>query len=263
MTLGPQLECRSTGGPAKARGRRSSFRPGEEGAARARRQAPTAASSSSCGGRVAARRQRRRRSRATSRASSRARCRSSWPAEALKAQAVAARSYALATCVKGKPFDLYSGRAQPGLLRGRGRDAVDDAAVVRRRPARSSCTRARSRRRTTSRPPAARPRAPPTSSARTSRISSSRRPVGQGLAVPPLGPGPPRRANAQSKLGADGTRRRRDRAPTPSGRLRSLVVQTTTGSRGVSASLSARRSASARRGSRSACSDSTGRRRPP
>lgn len=31
-----------------------------------------------------------------------------WPAEALKAQAVAARSYALATRVKGKPFDLYA-----------------------------------------------------------------------------------------------------------------------------------------------------------
>jgi SpoIID/LytB domain protein len=31
-----------------------------------------------------------------------------WPQEVLKAQAVAARSYALATAVKGKPFDLYS-----------------------------------------------------------------------------------------------------------------------------------------------------------
>jgi stage II sporulation protein D len=31
-----------------------------------------------------------------------------WPSEALKAQAVAARSYALATRVEGKPFDLYS-----------------------------------------------------------------------------------------------------------------------------------------------------------
>jgi stage II sporulation protein D len=31
-----------------------------------------------------------------------------WPMEALKAQAVAARSYALATRVKGKPFDHYS-----------------------------------------------------------------------------------------------------------------------------------------------------------
>jgi stage II sporulation protein D len=31
-----------------------------------------------------------------------------WPAEALKAQAVAARSYALASVLKGKPYDLYS-----------------------------------------------------------------------------------------------------------------------------------------------------------
>ena len=31
-----------------------------------------------------------------------------WPLEALKAQAVAARSYALSNLVKGKPFDLYS-----------------------------------------------------------------------------------------------------------------------------------------------------------
>jgi stage II sporulation protein D len=31
-----------------------------------------------------------------------------WPIEALKAQAIAARTYALATAVKGKPFDLYS-----------------------------------------------------------------------------------------------------------------------------------------------------------
>jgi len=31
-----------------------------------------------------------------------------WPLEALKAQSVAARSYALANLVKGKPFDLYS-----------------------------------------------------------------------------------------------------------------------------------------------------------
>ena len=33
---------------------------------------------------------------------------SAWPAETLKAQAVAARSYALANLVKGKMFDLYA-----------------------------------------------------------------------------------------------------------------------------------------------------------
>jgi SpoIID/LytB domain protein len=33
---------------------------------------------------------------------------SGWPAEALKAQAVAARSYAIASLLKGKPYDLYA-----------------------------------------------------------------------------------------------------------------------------------------------------------
>jgi stage II sporulation protein D len=41
-----------------------------------------------------------------------------WPLEALKAQAVAARSYALANLVKGKPFDLYAdqrSQVYPGI----------------------------------------------------------------------------------------------------------------------------------------------------
>ena len=49
-----------------------------------------------------------------------------WPAAALQAQAVAARSYALASLVKNRPFDLYCGPAQPDVLRGRGGVAVDD-----------------------------------------------------------------------------------------------------------------------------------------
>ena len=41
---------------------------------------------------------------------------STWPADALEAQAVAARSYALASIVKGKPWDLYpDGRSQQYL----------------------------------------------------------------------------------------------------------------------------------------------------
>ena len=81
---------------------------GQEGAARARRDASTAASSSSS-------------RRAASCGSSTSLPLESylqgvvagempfgWPAEALKAQAVAARSYALASLLKGKPFDLYS-----------------------------------------------------------------------------------------------------------------------------------------------------------
>ena len=44
----------------------------------------------------------------------------SWPIEALKAQAVAARSYALKNLLKGKPYDLYSDVAEPGLRGHRG-----------------------------------------------------------------------------------------------------------------------------------------------
>ena len=62
--------------------------------------------------------------------------------------------------------------------------------------------------------------------------------VGQGLAVPPLGPGPARRAHgADEARRRRSGRRRRPRRPTPSGRLRSLVVQTTAGSETVPASL--------------------------
>ena len=51
---------------------------------------------------------RRRRSTRTCWASSRARCPRSGPPAALQAQAVAARSYALASLVKNRAFDLYS-----------------------------------------------------------------------------------------------------------------------------------------------------------
>jgi len=56
-----------------------------------------------------------------------------WPLEALKAQAVAARSYALANLLKGKPFDLYADvRSQVYLGAGgekpRTTEAVEDTA---------------------------------------------------------------------------------------------------------------------------------------
>jgi stage II sporulation protein D len=53
-----------------------------------------------------------------------------WPFEALKAQAVAARSYALASLVKGKPFDLYSDvRSQ--VYRGVGGETARTSEAVR------------------------------------------------------------------------------------------------------------------------------------
>ena len=68
-------------------------------------------------------------SRATSKGSSPGEMPFSWPTEALKAQSVAARSYALANLVKGKPFDLYAGRAEPGLLGGAGEKPTTTEAV--------------------------------------------------------------------------------------------------------------------------------------
>ncbi len=53
-----------------------------------------------------------------------------WPAEALKAQAVAARSYALAGLVKGKPFDLYSDVRSQVYLGAAGEKASTTAAVT-------------------------------------------------------------------------------------------------------------------------------------
>lgn len=53
-----------------------------------------------------------------------------WPTEALKAQAIAARTYALATLIKGKPFDLYSDwRSQ--LYYGAGAEAPSTTKAVR------------------------------------------------------------------------------------------------------------------------------------
>ena len=52
-----------------------------------------------------------------------------WPSEALEAQAVAARSYALATRVEGKPFDLYSDARSQVYLGVAGERAETTAAV--------------------------------------------------------------------------------------------------------------------------------------
>jgi stage II sporulation protein D len=52
-----------------------------------------------------------------------------WPQEALRAQAVAARSYALATLVKGKPFDLYPDQRSQVYLGVAGEKSSTTAAV--------------------------------------------------------------------------------------------------------------------------------------
>jgi len=53
-----------------------------------------------------------------------------WPAEALKAQAVAARSYALAHRLTGKPYDLYSDVRSQVYGGSRGEDARATAAIT-------------------------------------------------------------------------------------------------------------------------------------
>ena len=150
---------------------------------------------------------------------------STWPAEALEAQAVAARSYALAnltTVVTASNFDLYQRHAQPGLRRHRRRDAGHDArrrgdrAAGRplRRQGRDATSPRRSGGRTASAAEATGRRGP------VPRLG--RRPVRHALAVPRLGPGPLRRARSsrrRSKL-AGGRSRPADDRRGPSGARR-------------------------------------------
>ena len=114
-------------------------------------------------------------SSSTSTASSRRRCRRTGRAEALKAQAVAARSYAMATRQVGAPVRRLQRHAQPGVSRRL-------ATRIRRRPPRStrrrgrcSSTTARSRRRSSRRRRAASP---------SRRRTGSARPVPYLVSVP-------------------------------------------------------------------------------
>ena len=162
----------------------------------------------------------------------------SWPPRSLKAQAVAARSYALANLVKGKPFDLYSDvrsqvyggvagekpstskavaatAGQVVLYGGQGRDDVLLLDLGRKDRERRGRLRLRGS---------------------VPRLATGS--VGQGVAVPSLGPGPARRAHACSRSSAwTPASSTRPATPTPSGRLRSLVVQTTAGPETVPAAL--------------------------
>ena len=92
------------------------------------------------------------------RASSRTRCRRRWHAEALKAQAVAARSYAMVSRKTRRIFDLYPDTREPGLRRRRRRRTRARTPRSTRPRDRSSCTTGRSRGRSSTRPPAGRRR---------------------------------------------------------------------------------------------------------
>ena len=161
----------------------------------------------------------------------------SWPAEVLKAQAVAARSYALANLVKGKPFDLYSDvRSQVY------------GGVAGERPSTSNAVAATAGQVVLYGGKVATTYYFSTSGGKTASAVDV-----FGITVPYLvsRPDPWDKASPyhrwgpvllgartlQSKLGADGRVVDASATPTPSGRLRSLVVQTTNGSETVPASL--------------------------
>ena len=107
LALGPRLEI-DVAGVATALTSPLTISPvGTAPLLRCRAPATAAGSASRATARPC-RRSTRSGSSCTCRVSCRARCRRGWPLEALKAQAVAARTYALVSIVKGKPFDLYS-----------------------------------------------------------------------------------------------------------------------------------------------------------
>ena len=161
----------------------------------------------------------------------------SWPAEVLKAQAVAARSYALANLVNGKPFDLYSDvRSQVY------------GGVAGERPSTSKAVEATVGQVVLYGGKVATTYYFSTSGGKTASAADV-----FGFNVPYLvsRPDPWDKASPyhrwgpvllgartlQSKLGVDGRVVDASATPTPSGRLRSLVVQTTNGSETVPASL--------------------------
>jgi stage II sporulation protein D len=161
----------------------------------------------------------------------------SWPAEVLKAQAVAARSYALANLVKSKPFDLYSDMRSQVYL-----------GVAGERPSTSKAVAATAGQVVLYGGKVATTYYFSTSGGKTASALDV-----FGTDVPYLvsRPDPWDRASPyhrwgpvllgartlQSKLGADGRVIDATATATPSGRIRSLVVHTTNGPETVPASL--------------------------
>ena len=161
----------------------------------------------------------------------------SWPAEALKAQAVAARSYALSHLVKGKPFDLYSdvrSQVYTGVAgeRSSTTEAVKATAgevLLYAGKVASTLYFSSSGGRTAS-------AADVFGSAIPYLVS---RPDPWDKASPYFRWGPVLLGarTVQSKLGADARVVDAKTVATPSGRLRSLVLTTTTGSEAIPPSL--------------------------
>jgi stage II sporulation protein D len=160
-----------------------------------------------------------------------------WPSEVLKAQAVAARSYALATRVEGKPFDLYADPRSQVYL-----------GVAGEKPRTTEAVRATAGQVVLYAGRVATTYYFSTSGGRTASAADV-----FGFAVPYLvsRPDPWDQASpyhrwgpvllgartVQSKLGIAARVLDARGSPTPSGRLRSLTLQTVEGSTAVPASL--------------------------
>ena len=152
-----------------------------------------------------------------------------WPLEALKAQAVAARSYALANLVKGKPFDLYSDVRSQVYAGVDGEQPRSSEAVGR--PRTRSCSTA------------ARLATTYYCSSSGGRTASALDVFGFDVPYLVSKPDPWDKASPyhrwgpilfgartlQSKLGVDARVLDAAGAPTPSGRLRSFTLQTVDG----------------------------------
>ena len=226
---------RSRPGPGDPAARLSA---GEEGIARARRSPLPRQARARPAGRVPPRRERRRARELPPGRGRRGDAVHAGPPRRSKAQAVAARSYALASLVKGKPFDLYSDVRSQVYLGVAGEKPSTTKAVTdttgRGRPLRregrddvllldvGGQDGERGRRVRVQRP--------------VPRLAA--RSVGQDLAVLPVGTGAARRAHgaveARSRCAGHSTSRGN---ATPSGRIRSVTVETTTGSEQVPATL--------------------------
>jgi stage II sporulation protein D len=160
-----------------------------------------------------------------------------WPLEALKAQAVAARSYALANLVRGKPFDLYSDQRSQVY-----------GGVAGEKPRTSEAVRATAGRVVLYGGKVASTLYFSSSGGRTASAEDV-----FGVAVPYLlsRPDPWDKASpfhrwgpvllgartVQAKLGIESRVLDASGAPTPSGRMRTILLQTLDGSTSVPAAL--------------------------
>ena len=160
-----------------------------------------------------------------------------WPLEALKAQAVAARSYALASLVKGKPFDLYSDVRSQVYLGVSGEKASTNQAI---RATAGQVVLSEGRIATTfyfSTSGGRTASAADVFGVPTPHLVSRPDPWDKASPYHRWGPVVLSARALQSQLGLDARVLDVKGVPTPSGRLRSLVVDTPAGAKTVPAAL--------------------------